>query len=267
MRKTIYALTALALLSPSLTYEARAGNPCVETRQRLTSKTNVQTPVQPKNEQTLINIVNTNSPTFSPTFTNQTLERKAEVAEAIPTPPPAPVPQGYSATQYGSQPQTSQSMSGVCKQVQPMPEVCKPVQRTPMIIQGAPEVRTVPQTVYAPTVVVPSPTVAQPQYTIYERCVARPFGGVFAGLGRGLAWLFAGPRHYDVVVPYGAPGVIHTPRAIPMRPMGMGFNPMLGFGMPMGGMPIGPMGPFGPHFMNGNGPTPAAMRGQYRPGW
>ncbi len=239
------------MLSPSLTSEAKAGNPFVETQQRLAQKTlqyqepkkeqtnayNSEKPV----EKTLINIVNTN--TNSPTSTNHTnLERKAET---IPTPMPEQlISQPQYAQQYPSQ----------------QPPVCKQV--TPMLIKGAPEVRTIPQTNYSSQLIIQQPLAAQPVVpavpTTFVQYRTLPFGGLFR-------WLFA-PRHYDVVVPYGAQGVIHTSRVPPTMGMGMGMGFNSGFMQGLGfGMPMGP-GSFGPHFMNGMGGTPGRP-GQYRLGW
>lgn len=272
MKKSIYILTAaLALASPYSTSEAKAGNPFIETQQRIIEQRNKSNTSQPEQEKPVViyrevkkikpaeeTLVDLTKRTSDKYVRYANLEQRAE---EIPTPiPQPPVPQEYPDAQYTSQPQYIQiEQPEVCKKVQPMPEVCKPVQRTPMIIQGAPEIITQPQVIYAPTIVLPSPTVVaqaavpvvpvqpiveSPGY--YETCVRRPFGGLFRGIGIGLRWLFAGPRHHHVhaysqAVPYyhapmmGFPGMGMQPF---MRPgMGMPFAPGFVPGSFMGGRP------------------------------
>lgn len=313
MKKSIYTLTtALLFASPSLTLEARAGNPFLAAQEALNQGKAKQTqsqsysqkePSKKKNpfvasqealnkgkeqqivvyrtekpaEGTLVDLTKRTSDKYI-RYTN--LEERAEqILTPIPEPP---VAQEYPAAQYASQPQYVQTeQPGVCRKVQPMPEVCKPVQKTvqvqtptPMLIQGAPEVIVQPQTVYAPTIVLPSPTVVaqtavpvvpvrvhscNPGYAVYRTCVARPFGGLFRGIAIAARWLVAGPRHIQAYIPanpyypmpmFNAPVMGPGPvRPVPMGgPMGvhqMGISPVIrpGMGVPMG-VPMRPV-PYG----------------------
>lgn len=291
MKKAIFALTtALALASPSLTLEARAGNPFVEYQQKMSQK---ETASKSKNSNSFTDYqekISQKSPDNSAKYESKKQENPVvvyktenpvqvqgtlidltkrtsdkyikyanleQITEEIPAPvpqhmiPQPPVAQEYPAAQYASQSQYVQAeQPGVCKRVQPMPEVCKPVQKIPMLVQGPPVVQVVPQTVYAPTVVIPSPTIVQPVvpvvpvrpvhvhscgpgYVVYRNCIARPFGGLFRGIGIAARWLVAGPRHVHNYFPA-------TPYANPYYPAPMFNAPVMGH-MPGRPVPMGPM--------------------------